>query len=76
MSQVAVSIVSGYGLDDLEIEFRSLAEAVCNLCVQSGFGAHPASCTVGTGGPSPGAKVRPGRDADHSPPSSTEVKNE
>jgi hypothetical protein len=31
---------------------------------------------MGTGGPFPGGKVRPGRDADHSPPSSAEVKNE
>jgi hypothetical protein len=31
---------------------------------------------MGTGGPFPGAKVRPGRDADHSPPSSAEVENE
>jgi hypothetical protein len=29
-----------------------------------------------TGGPLPGAKARPGRDADHSPLSSAEVKNE
>jgi hypothetical protein len=35
----------------------------------------PASCTMGTGGPFPGAKARPGRDADHSPPSSAEVEN-
>jgi hypothetical protein len=28
------------------------------------------------GGPFPGGKARPGRDADHSPPSSAEVKNE
>jgi hypothetical protein len=42
-----------------------------NLCVQTGSGAHPPSCTVGTGG-----KGRPGRDADHSPPSSAEVKKE
>jgi hypothetical protein len=42
------------------------------LCfVQTGSGAHPASCTMGTGG-----KARPGRDADHSPPSSAEVKKE
>jgi hypothetical protein len=26
-----------------------------NLCVQTGSGAHPASCTIGTGGPFPGA---------------------
>jgi hypothetical protein len=31
-----------------------------NLCVQTGYGAHPASCPVGIGG-----KTRPGRDADH-----------
>jgi hypothetical protein len=31
---------------------------------------------VGTGGPFSGAKARPGRDADHSPPSSAKVKNE
>jgi hypothetical protein len=40
-------------------------------CVQTGSGAHPASYPVGTGG-----KARPGRDTDHSPPSSAEVKNE
>jgi hypothetical protein len=39
-------------------------------------GAHPASCQMGTGGPFSGAKVRPGRDADNSPPSSAETKNE
>jgi hypothetical protein len=30
---------------------------------------------MGTGGPFPRGKVQPGRDADHSPPPSTEVKN-
>jgi hypothetical protein len=47
-----------------------------SLCVQTGSGAHPASCTMGIGGPIPGAKARPGRDADHSPPSSAEIENE
>jgi hypothetical protein len=47
-----------------------------SLCVQTGSGAHPASCTMVTGGPFPGGKTRPGRDADHSPPSSAEVENE
>jgi hypothetical protein len=46
-----------------------------NLCVQTGSGAHPASFTMGTWGPFPGGKARPGRDADHSPPSSAEVVN-
>jgi hypothetical protein len=45
-----------------------------NLCVQTGSGAHPASCRVGTGGSLSGGKGRPGRDADHSPPSSAEGK--
>jgi hypothetical protein len=31
---------------------------------------------MGTGGPFPGGKARPGRDDDHSPPSSAEVVNE
>jgi hypothetical protein len=31
---------------------------------------------MGTGGPFPGGKAWPGRDANHSPPSSAEVKNE
>jgi hypothetical protein len=58
---------------------RSPAEAedfASSLCVQTGSGAHPASCTMGTGGPFPGDKARPGRDADHSPSSSAEVVNE
>jgi hypothetical protein len=47
-----------------------------SLCVQTGSGARPASCTMGNGGPFPGAIARPGRDADHSPVSSAEVENE
>jgi hypothetical protein len=39
--------------------------------VQTGPGAHPASCTMGTGS-FPGVK-RPGRGADHPPPFSAEV---
>jgi hypothetical protein len=41
--------------------------------VQNGAGTHPASCPLGTGGSFPGIK-RPGREADHSPPSSATVK--
>jgi hypothetical protein len=47
-----------------------------SLCVQTSSGDHPASCTMGTGGPFPGGKARPGRDDDHSPLSSAEVVNE
>jgi hypothetical protein len=42
--------------------------------VKTGPGAHPASCTMGTGS-FPGVK-RPGRGADHPPPPSAEVENE
>jgi hypothetical protein len=60
-------------------EIQSPTEAedfFSNLCVQIGSGAHPASYTVGTGGSFPGGKARPGREAEHSPPSSAEVKKE
>jgi hypothetical protein len=73
------SIVSDYGLDDRVIGVRSPAGAKdisSILCVQTGSGAHPASCPMVPNGPFPGAKARPGRDADHSPPSSAEVENE
>jgi len=40
--------------------------------VQTGPGAHIASCTMGTGS-FPGGKERPGRDADPSPHSSAVV---
>jgi hypothetical protein len=53
------SIVSDYGLNDRAIKVRSPAGAKdfsSSLCVQTGSEAHPASCTMGTGGPFPGAK--------------------
>jgi hypothetical protein len=61
----SVSIVSGYGLDDRAIEVRFPAEVKdfsSSLCVQTGSGAHLASCTMGTEDPFPGAKAQPGRD--------------
>jgi hypothetical protein len=71
--------VSDYELDDRSIGVRSPAGAEdfsSSPCVQTGSGAHPASYPMGTGGPFPGGKARPGRDADHSSPSSAEVVNE
>jgi hypothetical protein len=62
------SIVSDYGMDDRAIRVRSPAGAKdfsSILCVQTGSGAHPASCPMGTEVLSPGVKARPGRDADH-----------
>jgi hypothetical protein len=72
------SIVSDYGLEDRAIEVRSPtgADFSSSPCVRTGTGAHLASYPMGTGGPFPGSKARPGRDADNSPPSSAEVKNE
>jgi hypothetical protein len=76
---LAQAVVSDYGLDDRAIGVRSPAGAEdfsSSLCVQTGSGAHPASYTMGTGVLSPEVKARPGRDTDHSPPSSAEVENE
>jgi hypothetical protein len=73
------STESDYGLDDLAIGVRSPAGAedfTSILCVQTGSGAHPASCPMGTGGPFPGGKSAAGRDADHLPPSSADIVNE
>jgi hypothetical protein len=66
----SVSVATGYGLDGPGIE--SLWEARFFAHVQTGPEAHPASCTMGTGS-FPRVK-RPGRGADHPPPSSAEVK--
>jgi hypothetical protein len=53
------SIVSDYGLDGRAIGVRSPAGAKdfsSSLFVRTGSGAHPASCTMGTGVLSPGVK--------------------
>jgi hypothetical protein len=53
------SIVSDYGLDDgaVGVGFPEGAKDFSSsLCVQTGSGAHPASCTMGTGVLSPGVK--------------------
>ena len=68
-----VGIATGYGLDGPGIESR--CEARFSAPVQTGSGAHPAFCTIGTGS-LPGGKVRPGRAADHSPHSSAVVMEE
>jgi hypothetical protein len=63
--------VSDYELDDGVIEVRSptgAADFSSSPCVQTGSGAYAASYPMGTGGPFPGGKARPRRDADHSPP--------
>jgi hypothetical protein len=72
----SVGVATGYGLDDRMNGVR-ISAGVGNFSlrhrVQTGSGAHPASYSVGTKGFFPGVK-RPGREADHSPPPSHEVR--
>jgi hypothetical protein len=71
----SVSIALGYGLDDRDSRVRFPAGAEnfpLHHHVQNGSGAHPASYPMGPGSLSLGVKW-PGREADHSPPSSAEV---
>jgi hypothetical protein len=72
----SVSIVSNYRLDDRGSIPGRAKDFSSSICVQTSSEAHPASCTMGTGGPFPGGKARPGRDADLSPLSSADVENE
>jgi hypothetical protein len=72
----SVNTALGYGLDDRGSRVRFPAGAVnfsLHHRVQKGSGVHPASYPMGTGTLSLGVK-RPGSEADHSPPSSAEVK--
>ena len=62
--QTWAGIATGYGLDGPGIEFP--VGARFSAPVQTGPGAHPASCTKGTRS-FLGVK-RPGRGADHPPP--------
>jgi hypothetical protein len=66
LSRYSDSLRAGRSGDRIPVEARFSAPA------QTGPGAHPASCTMGTGS-FPGVK-RPGRGIDHPPPSSAEVK--
>ena len=63
----SVGIATRYGLDGPGIESRWWA--ILSAPVQTGPGAHLASCTMTTGS-FPGGKERPERDADPSSPSS------
>jgi hypothetical protein len=66
----SVSIVSDYRLDDQGSILVRCKLFSFSLCVQTSSEAYSDSYPIGTG-----VKARPGRDADHSPPSSAEVKN-
>jgi hypothetical protein len=72
----SVGIALGYGLDDRVSRVRFPAGAgnlSLHYRVQNGSGPHPASYPMGTSGFSLGVK-RPGREADHSSPSSAELR--
>jgi hypothetical protein len=72
----SVSIVTSYGLGDQgSIPERGGVFFLYPPC-PADSGAHPASCTMGTGGSFPRSKVWLQHDADHPPPSSAEVKKE
>jgi hypothetical protein len=66
----SVSIAIDYGLDSPRIESRWGARF--SAPVQTGLGAPPSLLYDGYR-VFPGGKVRPGRAADHSPPSSAEI---
>jgi hypothetical protein len=72
----SVGIALGYGLDDLGYRVPFLAGAgdfSLHYRVQNGSRTHLASYQWAPGALSLGVK-RPGREADHSPPSSADVK--
>jgi hypothetical protein len=72
----SVGIELGYGLDDRGSRVRFPAGAgnfSLHYRVQAGSGAHQSSYPLGCRGSFLGVK-RPGREADHSPPPSAEVK--
>jgi hypothetical protein len=72
----AVGIATGYRLDDRGVGVRVLAGWRFSLLhvVQTGSGVHPTSYPMGIGGGSfPGVKQQ-GREPDHSPPATAEVK--
>jgi hypothetical protein len=66
-------VFSVNSLDDQGSEFESRWGQEFSHVVQTGSGVHPTSYPMGTGGFFLGVK-RPGSDADHSPPTSAEVK--
>jgi hypothetical protein len=71
------SIVSDYGLDDRAIGVRSPAgDFPLSSVSRPALGPTQPPVQWVPGVLSPGVKARPGRDVDHSPPSSAEVVNE
>jgi hypothetical protein len=70
----SVGIATGYGLDDLGVGVPvPVGSRIFSSPYQTGLEVHPTSYPMGTGALPPGVK-RQGREADHSPPASAEVK--
>jgi hypothetical protein len=65
-----------YGLDDLDLIPAGAKDFSSSLCIQTGSGAHPTSYPIGPRYAFPRAKAWPGHNANHSPPSSAEVRSE
>jgi hypothetical protein len=72
----SVSIVSDYKQDDRDRSPAETGDISSSPCVQTSSEAHSASYPMGTGGPFTGGKARQRRNADHSPSSTAELKNE
>jgi hypothetical protein len=71
----SVGIATRYELDSQGIWFDSRQGKDSSLLhnVHTGSGVHPVSYPMGTGASFPGVR-RQGREADHSPPTSADVK--
>jgi hypothetical protein len=71
----SVGIALGYGLDDRgsRVRFPAVAGNFSHHRVKNSSGAHPASYSMGFSALSLRVKW-PGRDSNHSPPSTAEVK--
>jgi hypothetical protein len=61
---------NGRATGKLQFDSRKQQKVVTSRSVQTGFGAHPDFCSMGTG------VEAQGREAGHSPPSSADVTNE
>jgi hypothetical protein len=72
----SVGVATGYRRDDGGVGTRVPArQEFSHFHVQTDSGAHPVSYPMGTGGAFPGEGVkRQGREADHSPVTTAEVK--
>jgi hypothetical protein len=71
IAQSVQRLATGWTTDGMDIESRQGQECSLLHVVKTSYGTQPASYPMGTGGH--GAR-RPGREADHSLPTSAEVK--